>query len=109
VGFGPESAAAEISYSNVQGGCPEDAACDAGVSDQDPLFAEPTEPDGGLALQAGSLCIDSTDGTSAPDVDIVGNGRYDSSELNDDCDHCQQADEDCTVFADIGAYEHCPE
>jgi len=83
----------EVSYSDVE------AAWDGvGNITADPLFVDTDAGD--LRLQAGSPCIDASDGSAAPTLDIEGQGRFDDTETPNTGVG--------PPWADIGAYEYQP-
>ena len=105
----PESIAA-VSCSCVEAGR---GGTREGNIAEDPLFADPTDPDGpddrfgtaddGLHLTAGSPCIDAGDGTEAPPTDIGGRCRL------DDPDTSPNAGVGRPDYADIGCHEYWPD
>ena len=74
-----------VRYCNLQGGQADvqvvgaQLAWESGNLATDPLFVDAQEPDNGLALRAGSPCIDAGDNTWIPadmaDLDVDGNTR----------------------------------
>lgn len=108
-----------VGTSIVQGGLPEDVFDDGGNLNQDPLFVNPTGPDGvagtvddSLQVESGSPAIDAGDNSALPDdvLDIDANSDTTESLPLDLAGNARQQDvvntpPDGDFAADMGAYE----
>jgi len=86
----------DISHSIVEGG-----ASGTAILEQDPLFAAPE--DGDFSLQSGSPAIDSADGFTAAETDLLGMSRWDDPAVVDAVS-CG-GNPDCVSHPDMGALE----
>ncbi|MFC1678031.1 hypothetical protein ACFL3G_13355 [Planctomycetota bacterium] len=109
-----ETCEPNVSYCDIEGGlnnspgCSGDDSIDGGGNvDGDPNFVDDTNPDGNdntwMTSDDGfmigdSNCIDSANGNVDPTTDILGNGRYDNTNITD----TGIGDPD---YVDMGAYE----
>ncbi len=92
---------ANVAYSDVEGGF-----AGIGNTSLDPLFVDEAAED--FRVAGDSPCVDAADGFHSPEIDYLGNARYDHPDAGNVFDCGDAGLDSCVEYSDMGAYEYQP-